>query len=258
MLSAMPSVSQENVVDLVVAEIDAMASMCRGVDPETPVPTCPEWDLAELMTHTGTVHRWAATMVERSSQQRLAREDMDWARPDDPTALADWLAEGAEFVAGRFRTADPSTPMWAWGWPKTAGFWPRRMLHETGIHAADAALAVGTRPVLDPEIAADGVSELLDNLPHAAYFAPRVADLKGSGETLAFVATDLDSGWRITLEAGGFRWVPDDRAGADATATLETTAGGLLLTLYGRRSIGDGEVSGDRSLVERWIENSSL
>jgi uncharacterized protein (TIGR03083 family) len=254
----MPPVSHENVVDLVVAEIESMASVCRGADPTTPVPTCPGWDLAELVTHAGTVHRWAATMVERSSPERLRREDMNWAVPDDPTALADWLGEGAEFVAGRFRSADPSTPMWAWGWPKTAGFWPRRMVHETGVHRVDAELAVGRTPTLDPEIAADGVSELLDNLPHAAYFAPRVAELKGDGEVLAFVATDVDDGWRITLAPDGYRWVREGRAGEDAAATLETTAGDLLLTLYGRRSIGDGEVTGDRSLVERWIENSSL
>ena len=254
----MPPVSHENVVDLVVSEIESMASVCRGADPVTRVPTCPDWDLAELLRHAGTVHRWAATMVERSSQERLRREDMDWAVPEDSNALPDWLAEGAEFVAERFKSADPATPMWAWGWPKTAGFWPRRMLHETGVHRADAEFALGRTPDFDPEVAADGVSELLDNLPHAAYFAPRVAELKGEGETVAFVARDLGAVWAIELGRDGFTWSRDGETEVGAAATLETTAGELLLTLYGRRPIRPGEVTGDRTLVEKWVENSAL
>ena len=254
----MTTVSQDNVVDLVVSEIETMVAVCRSVDPSTPVPTCPEWDVAELIRHVGRVHRWAATMVERSSQERLGREDMDWSVPDDPTKLPDWLAEGAEFVASRFRAADPSTPMWAWGWPKTAGFWPRRMVHETGVHRADAEFTTGRTPTFDPGIAADGVDELLDNLPHAAYFAPQVAELRGSGEALAFVARDVDTAWRIELGPDGFSWTRA-AAGADADATLTAaTAGELLLTVYGRRPVEPGEVAGDRTLVDRWIANSSI
>ena len=254
----MRAVTDENVVDLVVSEIEAMVAVCRPVDPSTPVPTCPEWDLAELIRHVGRVHRWAATMVERSSQERLGREDMDFSVPEDPAKLPDWLAQGAEFVASRFRAADPATPMWAWGWPKEAGFWPRRMVHETGIHRADAELTAGRTPSFDPEVAADGVDELLDNLPHAAYFAPAVAELRGSGETLAFVAKDLETAWRIDLGADGFSWARATPASGDAEAALTATAGDLLLTLYGRRPVGPDEVTGDRSLVDRWIANSSL
>jgi len=254
----MTALSQDNVVDLVVSEIEAMVAVCRSVDPSTPVPTCPEWDVAELIRHVGRVHRWAATMVERSSQERLGREDMDWSVPDDPTKLPDWLAEGADFVASRFRAADPSTPMWAWGWPKTAGFWPRRMVHETGVHRADAEFAAGRTPDFDPEVAADGVDELLDNLPHAVYFAPSVAELRGSGETLAFVAPDVDAAWRIELGAEGFSWVRASSAdGADATLA-PPSAGELLLTVYGRRPVEPGEVTGDRSILDRWITNSSI
>ena len=177
-------------IDLAVAEIRRMADACRGADPATPVPTCPEWDLAELQRHIGRVNRWAATMVERRSQERLGREGMDWSTPDDPAALPDWVADGADFVEPRFRAADPEAAMWAWGWPKKAAFWPRRMVHETAVHRVDAELALGRPAVLDAEIAVDAVDELLDNLPHAAYFAPKVAELKGEGEVLAFVGGD--------------------------------------------------------------------
>ena len=80
--------TNDRFTDLAVAEIEAMAASCAGADPSTPVPTCPGWDLAELMRHTGEIHRWAATMVEQSSQKRLKREQLDWGVPADPADLA--------------------------------------------------------------------------------------------------------------------------------------------------------------------------
>ena len=48
-------------------------------------------------------------------------------------------------------------------------------------------------------MAADGVDELLANLPHAAYFAPTIANLRGDGERLAFRPIDVDLAWTIRL-----------------------------------------------------------
>ena len=53
-------------------------------------------------------------------------------------------------------------------------------------------------------MAADGVDELLDNLPHAAYFAPeRRQELRGDGEVLASGAPTPATAWRITLLPDG-------------------------------------------------------
>jgi uncharacterized protein (TIGR03083 family) len=243
-------------VDLAVAEIRRLADTCRGADPATPVPSCPGWDLAELQRHVGGVHRWAATMVERSSQERLRRDELELGIPEDPTRLPDWIAAGADFVEPRFRAADPATPMWAWGWPKNAGFWPRRMVHETAIHRADAELALGRAPSVAPDVAVDGVGELLDNLPEAAYFAPGVAELKGDGELLRLHSPE--STWLISLQPDGYSWVQDtDDPGADATLST-LTASDLLLTLYGRRPLHDSEVTGNRALLEHWLSHSTL
>jgi len=221
-------------IDLAVAEIRRMADACRGADPATPVPTCPEWDLLRLVRHTGMVHRWASAMVQRRLQERLDRRELDLGLPEDPAALADWLAAGADVVEHALRGTDPETVVWAWGWPKNAGFWPRRLLHETEVHRADAELALGHHPGVDPALAADGVDELLDNLPHAAYFAPAVAELRGDGEVLALAATDLGAAWRIELVPDGVRW---QRAGtAGAQASLALPAADLLLTNLTDRS----------------------
>ena len=102
--------------------------------------------------------------------------------------------------------------MWAWGSDQHARFWPRRMLHETTVHRADAELAGGTDPSVDDAVGIDGVDELLDNLPSAVYFAPNVAELKGDGDTLAIVAGDGDgdSAGRSTSREDGFAWSHDD------------------------------------------------
>ncbi|MBA2281952.1 MAG: maleylpyruvate isomerase N-terminal domain-containing protein [Actinomycetota bacterium] len=247
--------SHDRCIDEAVAEIRRIAGTCDGIDPTTPVPTCGDWTIADLLEHIGTINRWAATMVEQKSQERLRREDGLWPRPDDPAELAAWVGEGAAFVRDRFLVADPNTPMWAWGVPKAAGFWSRRMVHETGVHRADAELALNLDPAFDSEVAADGVDELLDNLPEAAYFAPGVRDLTGEGQVLAFEAADCGVGWRVELGPEGFTWarvVPPVR---DADATVVASAGDLLLALYGRIP---AQVEGSEALWEHWRTHAAI
>lgn len=239
---------------LVAAEIDRLAAVCDGADPARPVPTCDEWTLADLQQHAGAVYRWAATMVRDRSEVRLPRDEMDWAVPASPDGLPDWLRAGTGFVVETFAAADPDAPMWAWGWPKTTAFWPRRMVHELGVHRADAELALGRTPTFDPDVAADGIGELLDNLPHAEYFAPDVARLRGDGEVLALVAPG--AAWRIQLLADRFEWSTAPAADPRATTTVSApSAGDLLLILYGRPAPHD--VTGDADLWQTWRTNSA-
>lgn len=251
--------SLERCCEQVDAEIGRLAEVTSGADPATPVPTCPGWTLADLLQHTGEVFRWAATMVRDSSPERLRREDMDWDLPSSPHDLPRWIADGAGFVVSTFRASQPSTPMWAWGWPKSAAFWPRRMVHEIGVHRADAELALGVVPSFDPEVAADGVGELLDNLPHAEYFAPGVAELRGDGEAIGLRADDAGSRWRIALLPDRFEWerrASDEADGAGTQVEVAAPAGRLLLALYGRTH--DVAVTGDAALWDRWRARSSL
>jgi uncharacterized protein (TIGR03083 family) len=132
------------------------------------------------------------------------------------------------------------------------------MTHETTIHRTDAEFAAGIDPDVDRAIAVDGIDEFLDNLPHAAYFAPRVAELKGAGERIALKATDADVSWTVTLAPDGFAW---DHSDAAATATLEGPAADLYMFAWGRRKIDGGAMlraDGDRALLDFWVERSSL
>jgi uncharacterized protein (TIGR03083 family) len=248
--------AHEQYCDALEADITRMADAVRGSDLATRVPTCPDWSLADLAEHTGIIHRWAAEMVRQLSPERLDRERMDVPVPA-PEARADWLAAGAEEVVAAFRAADPDAPMWAWGADQHARFWPRRMLHETTVHRADAELALGRDPVIDAAVAVDGIDELLENLPHAARFRPDVRELRGKGESLHFHCADADGEWTIRLEPEGFSF---ERDHAKGTVAVRGAAADLLLLLYGRREATDDRFDrfGDDALLSRWLEHSAL
>src|SRR5439155_20125151 len=107
-------------------------------------------------------------------------------------------------------------------------------------------------PVIDPGAAVAGVDEFLDNLPHAEYFAPNVAKLRGDGETIA-LRCDA-AAWTIRLEPDAFTW---SHGKAAATVVVESSATDLDLFVWGRRNIADADwisVSVDLELVRRWID----
>jgi len=243
--------------DALPAEIDRLAAALGALDPATRVPTCPDWSIEDLGVHVGTVHRWAMNQVRVLTPERISSATMGIQVPE-AAGLAAWVREGTGELIETFRAADADAEMWGWGSDRHARFWPRRMMHETTVHRADAEFAAGRDPAIDRAVAADGIDEFLDNLPHAAYFAPRVDELRGTGEQIALRATDIHVGWTITLRNDDFVW---DHTGGDATAALEGSAGDLLLYVYGRRTIDDGgrfTVSGDRALLDFWTERSKI
>lgn len=249
--------THEQYCDALGLEIERFADAVRGVLPDLEVPTCPDWTLADLVKHIGMTQRWAAQMVRDLAPERLDRSTLDFGIPADEEDFADWLAAGAGPVVDAFRAADPEAPMWAWGADQRVRFWPRRMLHETTVHYADAEMALGGTPAIDATVAADGIDELLENLPHAAYFAPGVTELRGDGEALHLHATDAEAEWTIRLHADGFTW---DRDHSKATTAARGPIGDLFLLMYGRRHPADKrlEVLGDEAFLARWLENSAL
>lgn len=240
--------------DVVAREIEAFAGAIEGADPGAPVVTCPPWTIADLAEHLGGVHRWAEHMVRNVSPERVPGSSLNLGVPDDKTELASWVRGASGVLESTFRKADPDASMWAWGSDKHARFWPRRMVHETVVHRADAELSLGRPAAVDATIAIDGVDEFLDNLPHAAYFAPRVTELLGDGGTLAFRADDTS--WHIRLRPDRFEW---DHAEDTADVTVYAGPATLYLLMYGRVKPADAtNVEGDRALLNWWLERASI
>lgn len=244
--------------DAVAVEVARFVDAVRGLDPEARVPTCPEWSAADLMRHTGTVHRWAGNQVAVLTPKRIPSDEMDLAIPTHPSGLPVWLADGGRFVVDALRAKDPDAEMWAWGADQHVRFWSRRMLHETAVHRADAEFTGGLHPHIEPEVALDGIDEFLENLPHASRFAPRAKELLGTGERLCFRANDAGIAWTIALEHERFSWDHTDDA---ADVSVEAAASDLVLFVYGRLDPSDEsrfKVDGDQALLAFWRERSSL
>ena len=105
-----------------------------------PVPSCPDWTMADLVFHVGRVHSfWGQIVAGRLTD---ARDAVETERPADD-ALLDWFRETCHSVADLFDHADPGDEVWSWSAQKDVAFVQRRMAHEAAVHAWDAVGAVG-------------------------------------------------------------------------------------------------------------------
>ncbi|WP_329303503.1 maleylpyruvate isomerase family mycothiol-dependent enzyme [Streptomyces sp. NBC_00659] len=244
----------------ITAETARFVAALKNADPATEVPSCPGWTLADLVRHTGSVQRWFSALLHARVQEPPRSRDVDLRLPDRWDGYADWLAESATVAAEAFAATDPDLPMWAWGVDQHARFWARRMLFETLMHRVDAELALGLPPVIDRPSAVDGIDEFLVNLPFAASFAPRVANLRGPDRTIRFQATDGDGDWLVRLRSDGFGLDASGAAAGSADATVRGTAADLLLLVYGRLPHEAEAITydGDEGLLTLWFDNSAF
>jgi uncharacterized protein (TIGR03083 family) len=263
--------------ELLTAEAERAAALLAALGPDhwdLEVPTCPGWTVRKVARHIGTAHRWATAMVRSGLREDPRKLDLGF--PASYDGYPDWIRTGAADLE-RAVLDSGDKPVWSWGPDQTAGFWARRMLHETAIHRGDVELALGRTPEYDPAVAVDGIDEFLTVLPSAAAFAPRIRALTGDGETLHLHATDsavngigtlgtigaagtgLGPGaeWLITLEPRGFRW---RRTHAKGAAAVRGPVSELYLFVWSRRTSRDKEleVLGDHTLLDHWAVNASF
>jgi uncharacterized protein (TIGR03083 family) len=224
-------------------EPETEALLAAASDLTAPVPTCPGWTAADLIGHLGAIHHWAASIVEH----RVAEPTWDRDEPPAADELADWVREGAGRVTRVLGQADPSDLVWGWAGDGTAGFWMRRMAHETLVHRLDAEMAAGALGPVDPTIAVDAIDEVVGSLIQASWIRPKLA---GAGETLHLHATDAPDGeWTITFGDDG----PSVEAThAKADAALAGPAAPLLAWVWRRGGTAELAVHGDTSVVRRW------
>jgi uncharacterized protein (TIGR03083 family) len=240
---------------LVESETARVADLA-GAPAGTPVPACPGWTLGDLVTHLGTMHRWVTHMVTTRNQSPLWSRQVPNGLPEGAHGDAAWLTAGSAEMVRTLRETDPGTPLWTWGPGGTAAWWARRMAFELVVHRVDAEQALGLEPRVDAGVAADGVEELLGNLPGARWVTKKLAGLGLEGATIHLHATDVPGEWTFTQgPEGTVTW---ERGHAKGDAAVRAPAANLLLMLYGRRPAEGLEVFGDRALLERWLATASL
>ncbi|RZS43133.1 uncharacterized protein (TIGR03083 family) [Herbihabitans rhizosphaerae] len=227
-----------------------LADAAATADPNTPVPTCPKWTLRVLVGHVGQAQRWARSIIESGPS---AVPDPFDADPGEPSTWSDWLRDSADGLAETVLAAG-DRPVWTFFGEQPARYWLRRMLHDTAVHHADAALTAGAPVTVAPDLAADGIDELLELLSHplTPTLRPDLAVLKGTGQTLRLAA---DASWLITRTPDGVRW---SRSDGPADVTVRGPAGDLLLVLTRRQSVDRVTVEGDQALLDHWLAHLTL
>lgn len=244
---------------VLLEETRAFGELIRGADPDTAVPTCPDWTLKQLFRHVGRGNRWAAQIIhDRLSQPLDPRDVRDGEPPDDPDAAVDWLNHGAQLVIDAVDSVGGQTRVWTFLGPRPAGWWIRRRVHEATVHRADAALALGTEFELSPELAADAISEWLERvIVQGGRQTPPPVE---PGKSVHLHATDEGLGptgeWTVTNDPeDGLMWSHDH---GKASVALRGPAKDLLLALVRRRSAADSgiEIHGDAAVWDAWLERT--
>lgn len=219
--------------------------------PDTPVLSCPGWTVADLTHHLGSVYAWVRSVLERGGTEAPPRREQPTGLPTG-TAGAQWWRDEFDQLVARLDALDPEAPMWNWApQPKKAGFWPRRMAHETVVHRWDAQMAAAAGEPIEPKLAVDGVSEVLDTwLPAGRRLRP---GQQWHG-MVRLVAADAGQEWFLRLRGEGVALLDTDTILDDdqhpALAYATGTASDLLLALWGRIGFDVLDVSGDAALLD--------
>ncbi len=216
-------------------------TLLGAADEEQPVPTCGDWTVRDLAVHLGTIHRWAAGIVLGG---RLADEP----EPLVLGSLTDWYAGTASALVMALQAVDPAEPVPNFAHVhESAGFWRRRQLHETLVHAVDLAQALGLPEDgwpgaegwgPDAQVAADGVDELVTVFWRRLAAKGTPVDLRAP---VRVEAIDTDDAWVVGPGDVPALLAPD----AAHDGVLRGAAADLYLGLWGRVDTARLDVEGD-------------
>jgi len=227
--------------------VSGVTDVSGGLD--VAVPWVPEWRARDLIGHLGTVHRWTTHILRAGSAEPPPAE----ARKSPPHDgnLLEWYETGLVELVATLRTTPPEAPAWHMSpaAEQVAASWARRQAHELVVHRMDleAAARVPHAPI-DPELAEDGVDELLGIvLPRWAHTEP----LAGADATIGVSCTDTGRTWSVRVARGDVRVQPTRAGDEDASVHGDATA--LLLHLWGRPAdvVVDGDASAEALLRGR-------
>jgi uncharacterized protein (TIGR03083 family) len=223
------------------------AAAAAGLDAK--VPTCPAWDVTDLVVHQGMVHRWAAANLRGERDHDTAASQAEGRSAD---RLLDWYADGVAALADTVRATpeDAEAMVFLKDAPPPRRFWARRQAHETTIHSVDAVgAALGRWPTaadvgIDPALAADGIDELL-----MGFITRGKGKLHAAEPTTVLVRTD-DTGHAWTLRIGDGPVVTTPGGTGRPAAVLSGTAVQVYLSLWNRAD--ELACDGRADIVGQW------
>ena len=231
------------------AEGPAFRAAAAQADPASSVPSCPEWTTTDLVHHLGSIYTWVATVLNAGSTTPPPRRSQPEGLPAGAAAIEWWQQQYDQLIV-LLEGLDVEAPAWNWApQPKKAGFWHRRMAHETAVHRWDAQMAIASVEPIEAKLAADGISEVLDTwLPAGRRRAPQSRQ-----GVVQLVAVDAAQEWYLRLRGEGVALLDTDTLldvhDHHARVHVSGTASDLLLALYGRIGFDVLDVAGEATLL---------
>lgn len=227
-----------------------LATASARVGWDTPLPRS-DWNVRDLVTHVGGVHRWATDVVCTGATDLDTPAGLAVGRGPGDEDLLEWFVTGHAALVSALRSAPPDLAAATFlPAPSPLHFWARRQAHETAIHRADADAASGELSNYAPGFAQDGIIELLHG------FAARKSRRIDREATVVLDATDGPS-WLVSLGGEQIRAdTIDDVARADsdgvaaARADVRGSSSDLYLWLWNRDS--QVVLSGSQEVADLW------
>lgn len=210
-----------------IAEIERASKSMRDIYSNqveaNRVPSCPDWNLQQLMLHLADVQaHWAKTILNPD-----ASEEMDFINQTPDREINEWCEQKTKELIDAINSVSPDKPCATW-WtsPKTAEAIARHQAQEACVHAWDAHLAIGQDNPLPREVALDGIAEWIN-----------VHDEWTQAKDFTIIFAPTDSSETITWNRGG------------ESIRLSATASDLALFLNGRRPVEELTLTGDESAI---------
>lgn len=232
-------------LDALRTDSDRMLEVSRG-RLDAPVPSCPGWTVDDLAEHVAYVYEHKIVAILEG------RRPDPWppARPDGD--VLDWLTRARDRLVKTLESHRPDAPAYTWHAPdQTVGFWYRRMAQETAVHRVDAELAAGEPSPVAPDLAVDGVDEILD-----IFLAGDWSDEPQPGSVAAVLVTAGDRGWELALTPDAVVCSPP--TGRDVQVTIEGPPSDLLLWLWNRAPDSAVTTGGDAEALRIFRERLRL
>jgi uncharacterized protein (TIGR03083 family) len=233
------TLSHERYLEAIEKESAALAEAARG-NLEVDVPSCPEWNMSDLLGHVGQRQRFWSEMMERGFDDPAHTQNHD---PPEGVDLVGWFEESTMTLLSALDGIDLDRPMWSWSPIKKVRFVPRRMAQETAVHRWDAENAVGDPADIDGDLAVDGIDELL-----FVFLAVEAPLKEPPGSSVHIHTTDADGEWLAVLDEEPVI----TREHAKGDVALRGPSSDVLLYLWGRVEPSSLEIHGDPATLDHF------
>lgn len=225
---------------------DRFYAAAEGADPTRPVPSCPDWTIADLVWHLGEVHWFWGTDVETRASDPAELEEAKPERPADYGELVAWGRAQADRIISLLEATPDDVPVWTWALNEsdhTVGFIRRHQVQEAALHRWDMEQAATGEPQpIEADVAADSIDEVFAiTLPWGA------RPDKPLPGTVHVHCTDVEGEWFIDSDGRV------ERTHAKGDAALRGAASDMLLAIYKRVPMSNVEVIGDASVADEFL-----